>query len=460
GCANITLAGSYLLSANTSSTGTCFTISTSNVTLDCSGRWINYSQTQNSSYGVHANSAYNATIRNCVITSTGSNKASVYGVNLDASNNATVTGNTIYQYHAGSSTWNTADVYIYASSNASVSNNTLVYASLVGAPYCASGRGTCSAVYVAHSTSQNADVYNNTIISDLEFGTTVSSIGTGARIYNNTISGLRTGDVNVFILGASLQKIFGNTISHSGAIYGGVLMLQGSPAAEVYNNTITPAATTDITVQINGGSSNSNIYSNTINGLFHKHGGGDSTNVTIRDNDLYGITFNEGASSNYTISGNTIRAPVRFNAAAAGTNATFFSNNLNASNQPIISTGQITASFENDSISCYSVGCVAFSLSSNSFVTLTNVSFNRSNLNISAANVTLQWYAKAKVTNTSQNASGVLFNVTNSTSATPMLSGIATTNGIDLAGGIVNFSTRAKNYSFNAAGLVGWWDLG
>ncbi|MDB4303882.1 right-handed parallel beta-helix repeat-containing protein, partial [Desulfosarcina sp.] len=55
----------YTMSSNLTSTGTCFTITAENVTLDCSGYTIT-GDNQSNSYGIYSNQ-YNTTIQNCNI---------------------------------------------------------------------------------------------------------------------------------------------------------------------------------------------------------------------------------------------------------------------------------------------------------------------------------------------------------------------------------------------------------
>ena len=42
-CGTFSSSGIYTLTTNVSSTGTCFTVTAANVTIDCNGNWITYS---------------------------------------------------------------------------------------------------------------------------------------------------------------------------------------------------------------------------------------------------------------------------------------------------------------------------------------------------------------------------------------------------------------------------------
>ncbi|MBI5060917.1 MAG: right-handed parallel beta-helix repeat-containing protein, partial [Candidatus Aenigmarchaeota archaeon] len=107
-CGSLTIANAvHILQNDVNATGTCFTISANNVTLDCQGRLINYSQSS-AGYGVYASTKHNATIKNCNITTT-SATATTYGIYLLNSDSANITNNTIY-------TKNSYGIYIITTS--------------------------------------------------------------------------------------------------------------------------------------------------------------------------------------------------------------------------------------------------------------------------------------------------------------------------------------------------------
>ena len=65
GCNQLNTTGAiYTLIQNVSSNGTCFTVTAENVTLDCNGYWINYSQSE-FGYGINITNRNNISIRDC-----------------------------------------------------------------------------------------------------------------------------------------------------------------------------------------------------------------------------------------------------------------------------------------------------------------------------------------------------------------------------------------------------------
>jgi len=69
----------YYLNNSVNSAGTCFTIGANNVTLDCLGNTINYSQSE-FGFGILIDGYNNATIRNCTITNGDDSISDSYGI--------------------------------------------------------------------------------------------------------------------------------------------------------------------------------------------------------------------------------------------------------------------------------------------------------------------------------------------------------------------------------------------
>src|SRR3989344_6008825 len=67
-CTNINAAGSYQLTGNLASIGTCINITSSNTELDCAGFWINASTGLDSFHsGVNITNVTNVTVHSCRI---------------------------------------------------------------------------------------------------------------------------------------------------------------------------------------------------------------------------------------------------------------------------------------------------------------------------------------------------------------------------------------------------------
>ncbi|MBI2449392.1 right-handed parallel beta-helix repeat-containing protein, partial [Candidatus Pacearchaeota archaeon] len=164
----------YTLIKNVSSSGTCFTISANNVTLDCKGYEINYSTTTGSvGYGINVTNYNQATIKNCRI---------VEGTNLTNSKHA---------------------IYFSNSRNGTISNNTLFTF------------GDLSRGIQIESSSHSNNVIGNS------FNTSASGITISAsnlsNIENNSIkSYLRGYAVGIWLENAHHNNLLGNVINVSG----------------------------------------------------------------------------------------------------------------------------------------------------------------------------------------------------------------------------------------------------
>ena len=125
----------YILTANVSSSTTCFTIAANNVTLDCNGYNITFGQYYNYySYGVTITNYNYTTVQNCGIFHNAyayyqsgiklassnnnqftNNRISVsgsyysYGLQIDSSSNNVITGNNIFIYHSYGISLSTSD---------------------------------------------------------------------------------------------------------------------------------------------------------------------------------------------------------------------------------------------------------------------------------------------------------------------------------------------------------------
>jgi parallel beta-helix repeat protein len=120
-CQNITSPGTYILTQDVSSDGTCFNIQANNVTLDCQGHTIYYANSL-TGYGMNITGYNFTTIKNCKIQQVNSDVWYVCGIYLKSSsyNNITnVSINTISSRSAG--------LFLDSSSNYNtVINNTII----------------------------------------------------------------------------------------------------------------------------------------------------------------------------------------------------------------------------------------------------------------------------------------------------------------------------------------------
>ena len=120
-CGTISSSGIYTLTTNVSSTGTCFTVTAANVTIDCNGFWITYSIGGGESfYGIYSNQ-FNTTVKNCNIVDGNATYPTLYnyGIYLSSSNYSNLFNNTI-------KTNMSHGIYLYSSSNFNIISSNLV----------------------------------------------------------------------------------------------------------------------------------------------------------------------------------------------------------------------------------------------------------------------------------------------------------------------------------------------
>ncbi|MCA9487828.1 MAG: right-handed parallel beta-helix repeat-containing protein [Nanoarchaeota archaeon] len=205
-CGTLSSPGTYKLTTNASSTDTCFTISSDNVTLDCQGNYVNYASSS-TGYGVVNNGNDNLLIQNCnfnLSSLTVTNSIAVYSYGNVVNTNVKDSNVTIFTEHA--STTNNFGIYYYQSLNSLIEN---VNVSSTSNGYFGYGDyglylrdsdnsrvinnevyTRCYSCYALHLySSDNITVYNNKF--DTDFG---RSFGIGnyysdnCNISNNNVS--------------------------------------------------------------------------------------------------------------------------------------------------------------------------------------------------------------------------------------------------------------------------------
>ncbi|MEK6984155.1 MAG: LamG-like jellyroll fold domain-containing protein, partial [Nanoarchaeota archaeon] len=224
GCGNLeTPNTNYTLVSNVNSSGTCIYVLANNVTLDCHGYWINYSQNV-VGYGINISTSNYSAIRSCNVVQNDTSKAGAstsYGIYVSSNSSFNTLYNNSIQFNNSAAIYLIADVY-----NSSVYNNSI--------------RGSGNGVFM--SNTRNISVFSNTIESSADG----VSIGASSNNY-----------------------VYSNTIKTSASNGDGIQILSGTKNSNFYNNTITSEGTTGIGINSLGTSpsisnSNNSIYDNNI----------------------------------------------------------------------------------------------------------------------------------------------------------------------------------------------------
>jgi len=243
-CTNINADGSYQLTGNLFSIGTCINITSHNTELDCNNNWINQSTGgTNIVSAINVSGVTNVTIRNCRIN------GYTYSIGVLNSTRVNITSNTLTNGSALPS--NGASIYLWKTNSSTVSGNTIL-------------NTTVNGVGITVDDSLNATVRNNTVMNAVGGGISFQSnslVTPGNHtIENNTIE-YSVGGISITDNYGSNRNsnISSNIIRH---VTGGVPGIQA-----IYGNNLTikfniVENSTDAGIQI----SSSNVGNNTING--------------------------------------------------------------------------------------------------------------------------------------------------------------------------------------------------
>src|SRR3989344_703771 len=309
-----TLTADKTLTNAVSSTGTCFTVGASGITLDCDGYQITYG-TGGQGYGINNTGNYNdVTIRDCVIKKGASGLTdNNVAINVSAGANGTIIiNNTIV---TGGITLNHGIAVTEYSNQTRIENNTIY----------TNGTSTSNfGIYVASSFALNA--VGNTIVTNgtgNDYGIYLFSGSNHSTVRNNTISvqGHLSNTFGVYIREVSTNNSFsGNTIYTGGGNDNyGITADSNSGRNIIENNSIYTNGTSNNYGIYILTSLSEQIYGNTIvtNGTGSNFGiylFSGSNHSTIRNNTIstrgdsptnYGIFFSS-LSTNNSVSENTI----------------------------------------------------------------------------------------------------------------------------------------------------------
>ncbi len=252
-CGTLPTVGEYYqLQNNVSSTGTCFTVSAANITIDCNGYGINFSSSS-AGRGVYS-TVFNTTVKNCAfINQTGTSDNS-YGVYFNGGTFGNVFNNSI-------TTRGQYSYVVYAAAG-SVSNN-ISFNNITAYGYEADA---------VELLSNSNNVFNNTIYmpSGLSFQYLVFVYSNSNNIFNNNITAVGDYSYGVWVWKTyDSNNVFGNTISVSGDYAVGVSFGVGSDSNTVYCNNVAADGESALGFYSYGSSSNNVSYNNfTVNGTW------------------------------------------------------------------------------------------------------------------------------------------------------------------------------------------------
>jgi hypothetical protein len=370
-CNNLISANTlYFLTQNISSVGTCINIFAPNITLNCNGSTINYSN-PNTGYGVYTN-ASNVTVKNCLILEgnatsyvhgiyavLGSGNGTIYnnnittlggyscGINLTASSNNNLTNNNII-----TNSRNSPGIDLISGSNNSLiannnittlgdysdsvrlilsSKNTMANNNITANGYMGNGFDLTSSAnnntvtgnsilttgqynYAVYVDSQNNTVTGNTIISsNLDGYYAIIFTGSHNTATNNNITTM--GDGILLVYYSSYNSAIGNIITTTGNDHEGFTLAYGGSNGNMTNNIITTNGSSSYGIYFEGPDENNTLMNNTITTygssspgirFASRNANLTSSTITTYGSSSYGLYFYSG--SNNSIKDTSINA--------------------------------------------------------------------------------------------------------------------------------------------------------
>lgn len=276
----------YTLTQNVESNGTCFTIEANNVTLDCNGYTINYSQTESGHGVADTSGSYDyPTIKNCNIVQ-GSASGTSYGI-------YTTTG---------------VDYVSILNNNISSSN------------------------YAVYVRFRNSSITGNNIISTGSDGIRYGTIGTDDNITGNNITASGNG---IYLSQDARQNIIGNVINTTG----NGISFTDSANCNITGNVIDA---TSAGINIGGGANYANITGNIIysdsNGISYTTSDYQTIDYNNITASVYGISLSSSATySNYSYNNIVSTNSSIYTASTSADFNTFYNNNMTSTSASVVS---------------------------------------------------------------------------------------------------------------------------
>ncbi|MBI2129691.1 right-handed parallel beta-helix repeat-containing protein, partial [Candidatus Woesearchaeota archaeon] len=385
--------------------------------------------TANNGYGIYLSSSSNSTIQSNTITTNGSWS---YGILIDASSNS----NTLQSNTITTSNTNGYGIYLFSNSNSNtIQSNTITTNGSFG-----------YGIYLLSSSNSNT-LQSNTITTNgsssygIFLSTTLNNISSNAIITNNATS--------IYLSGSSNNNLTSNRINATGTIADGIYVFASSDNNIINLNNITKAGRDGIRFE-NSGTALPERNNITNNIILNATGSGIFLNNTLTASQLI-YNNNISYSSNNSILLNN------------ASNITIISGSLEYSRTGINATSSRNVTIANATFVLNTLW--DFYVTTNSWITSLNNTFNKSAVNITGAagdfsNFTVMWYARANVTNSSGSAMNAA-----SVTSTDVYSGTewtdTTTNGLTGWFAVIDYvqtatSTNSFNMHTGAASLTGY----
>ncbi len=304
-CGDVT--GSLTLTANVTSSGTCFNITVDSITLDCAGYGIIYGII-NEGDGVTAIARSGITVQNCFIDDNTTTNARGVGVNFSGVTDSFIINNTIDT----NGTNNNFGIKLFSSSRNQVVNNTVRTL----------GSGTDNYGINVVSSSRDNNISGNDVStngSSENYGIRISTDSDRNVVNSNTVATTGTSNNNFgiyVVTRADGNNITGNTINTSGQAAGsgtgyGIYLQTSANNTLVFNNTITTGVRKSNPNNIGLRAVSKSFFNNFTHNRVNTTGNANNYGVDLANNaDISIIEYNNistdgNSNSNYGIAQTT-----------------------------------------------------------------------------------------------------------------------------------------------------------
>ncbi|MBU2522796.1 MAG: right-handed parallel beta-helix repeat-containing protein [Nanoarchaeota archaeon] len=309
----------YYLNNSVNSTGTCFNIQANNVTLDCGGFTINYTNPGAEGYGVRSTADF-TTIKNCTFLQGNPSTYGAYAIEFNPSSNSLILNNNFTQSNDANT-----KIRLLSSQNTTILNNVFISGSY-GIYGVSSHNNTIKGNnLVVHGTDSGLEFdscSNNSILSNNISITRSDAHGirllssNNNNISSNTISTINSSAYGIRFQSSSNNLLSSNNVSTTGDSAYGIYLSSSSNNNTLSSNTISTANLSAHGIDVSFSSSNNSFLSNNISttgdsasGIYLSSSSGNnltSNKVSTTGNTAFGIYLS--SSSNNTLTSNIVNS--------------------------------------------------------------------------------------------------------------------------------------------------------
>jgi len=425
----------YSNNITTTGSGSGFSLSTNASNTEI---YDNNITTNGTSPGIYSPSNYNISIHDNTIRCNTGNAG--YGIRLNG-----IFNSSIYRNNITTTNLNAIGILV----DSSVSTNLSIYSNRI-----TTTGGSAHGISTINWAFNNLIYSNNISIYGTGYPIRISNT-TGNQVYNNTLRTNNSVGYGLLIDNtAANNSAYSNNITVLGGAYGALVTSAGANNNRLYSNNVFTSGSSGYGIVFNVLASNNSAYSNTVTTMGLNGHGLLASNCS--NNSFYNnvVTVNGTTASGIYLLSNTSYHDFYGNKLSSiyagifiyGMTANVSHNNTFANNTIVW----------NNTAGYYDIIFAAGNTTNNVFLNTSYANYSTIYWN-AYANASFQWYARANVTDSSGNPiSGASVNITNSTSATPMVQTTTDANGLTNWFVLTDFTgNKTANTTYNPHNFTG-----